>query len=188
MMGYSTAFKIEAVRKMSGSYSRSATELARETGVSQTTLSRWKREADKIVPMPKRKTKNQKRPDDRTPQEKFELILKAKQLSEEELGEFLRSNGIHKADLDRWEAEAFSGMSNKKSASEETKKIRDLRKKLQDKDKEIRIQNKEIREQDKEIRRKDKALAEAAALLVLQKKVREIWGDGDDDIQPGKGK
>ena len=29
---------------------------------------------------------------------------------------------------------------------------------------------------EKEINRKDKALAETAALLVLKKKVREIWG------------
>jgi hypothetical protein len=42
-----------------------------------------------------------------------------------------------------------------------------------------------IREFEKELRRKDKALAETAALLVLQKKVRAIWGDGDDDTKPG---
>ena len=38
-----------------------------------------------------------------------------------------------------------------------------------------------IKELERELRRKDKALAEAAALLVLQKKVRALWGDGDDD-------
>ena len=31
------------------------------------------------------------------------------------------------------------------------------------------------------LRRKEKALAEAAALLVLQKKAQAIWGDGEDD-------
>ena len=38
-----------------------------------------------------------------------------------------------------------------------------------------------MRELEKELRRKEKALAETAALLVLQKKVRSIWGDADDD-------
>lgn len=174
MMGYSAAFKLEAVRKMSGPYSRSATKLARETGVSQQTLSRWKREADKIASMSKRKIKNQKRPNEQTPQEKLRLIVESKRLTEEELGEFLRSNGIRKVDLDRWEAEAFSALSNKTKVSEEAKKVRDLKKR--------------ILEKDKEIRRKDKALAEAAALLVLQKKVQEIWGDGEDDTQQRKGK
>ena len=34
---------------------------------------------------------------------------------------------------------------------------------------------------EKELLRKEKALAEAAALLVLQKKVQAIWGDPEDD-------
>ena len=33
---------------------------------------------------------------------------------------------------------------------------------------------------EKELRRKEKALAEAAALLVLKKKVQEIWGESED--------
>jgi hypothetical protein len=41
-----------------------------------------------------------------------------------------------------------------------------------------------VKELARELRRKDRALAEAAALLVLQKKVRALWGDGDDDTDP----
>jgi hypothetical protein len=41
-----------------------------------------------------------------------------------------------------------------------------------------------VQELERELRRKDKALAEAAALLVLQKKVREIWGDADASTPP----
>jgi transposase len=40
---------------------------------------------------------------------------------------------------------------------------------------------KRIKKLERELRRKEKALAEAAALLVLQKKVQAIWGDEDDD-------
>ena len=43
---------------------------------------------------------------------------------------------------------------------------------------------KRIKQLESEIRRKDKALAETAALLILKKKVLEIWGDGDDDTKP----
>ena len=46
-----------------------------------------------------------------------------------------------------------------------------------------RSEQRRVQELEKELRRKDKALAEAAALLVLQKKVRAIWGDGDDDTE-----
>ncbi len=45
---------------------------------------------------------------------------------------------------------------------------------------------KRIRDLEKELRRKDKALAETAALLVLKKKVQQIWGDEDEDTPPGK--
>ena len=38
----------------------------------------------------------------------------------------------------------------------------------------------EVRELRKEVNRKDRALAETAALLVLQKKVSAIWGNDED--------
>ncbi len=45
-----------------------------------------------------------------------------------------------------------------------------------------------IRELERELGRKEKALAEAAALLVLQKKARALWGDEDDDTPPRRGR
>ena len=47
---------------------------------------------------------------------------------------------------------------------------------------------KRIRALEKEVNRKDKALAEAAALLVLKKKVHDIWGDEDDPTAGSNGK
>jgi hypothetical protein len=40
---------------------------------------------------------------------------------------------------------------------------------------------KRIQQLEKELQRKEKALAEAAALLILRKKVQAIWGDKEDD-------
>lgn len=45
-----------------------------------------------------------------------------------------------------------------------------------------------IRDLEKELKRKEKALAETAALLVLKKKVQEIWGDEDANTIPRNGK
>jgi hypothetical protein len=45
-----------------------------------------------------------------------------------------------------------------------------------------------IQQLEREIDRKDKALAEAAALLILQKKVREFLGDEDDATKRGRGR
>ena len=45
----------------------------------------------------------------------------------------------------------------------------------------VREQKQEIRTLERELHRKEKALAEAAALLVLQKKVRAIWMEPEDE-------
>ena len=50
------------------------------------------------------------------------------------------------------------------------------------------VDAKRIRALEKELNRKDKALAETAALLVLKKKVQEIWGDEDDPTAGSNGK
>ena len=42
-------------------------------------------------------------------------------------------------------------------------------------------QAKEIKGLEAELRRKEKALAEAAALLVLQKKVRTLWEEPEEE-------
>jgi len=52
--------------------------------------------------------------------------------------------------------------------------------KSQSETKHLRQENKALK---KELNRKDKALAETAALLVLQKKVNAIWGSDEDNSQ-----
>jgi transposase-like protein len=170
-MEYRDAFKAAMVRRMTGPGATSARELARETGVHATTLSHWKRQAGKLADMSKKDSEDRGgRPDERTADEKLQLVLEASLLTDEELGEFLRRNGLHEADLERWREDALAGLSDRR---QERRHEGD---------------SKRIRELEREIRRKDKALAEAAALLVLQKKVQAIWGGGDDDTEAGSDK
>jgi transposase len=172
---YSEAFRQKMVQRMRMPGGASANQLSREVGIHQPTLSRWLREAATLEPVTKRRKRtaprpeasNQKRPEDRTAQEKFQLVMEASALSEADLGEFLRRHGIHGADLTAWREAALSALGAPSAARAGTGEA------------------KRVRELEKELRRKDKALAETAALLVLQKKVRAIWGDGDDDTKPG---
>jgi transposase-like protein len=153
----------------------SANSLSQEVGVAQSTLSRWLRDATTLEPVTKRRKPSaptsqpieQKRPDDRSASEKLRLMLEASTLSEADVGEFLRRHGLHEADLAAWREVALSALGGNAAVQPrpgEAKRVREL---------------------EKELRRKDKALAETAALLVLQKKVRAIWGDGDEDTKPG---
>ena len=46
---------------------------------------------------------------------------------------------------------------------------------------------KKIAQLERDLVRKEKALAELAALITLQKKVRDIWGDVGDDTDTRSG-
>lgn len=169
MVQYSTKFRSKMLEKMMAPGGRSANALSAEVGVAQGTLSRWLREAGSVGGMKSKRSPSAKQSSSSTPkhrraQDKLRLLMEASALSGDELGEFLRREGIHEADLARWRESSLEGLSGK-VAQTATANATDKR----------------VRNLEKEIRRKDKALAETAALLVLQKKVREIWGDGGDD-------
>jgi hypothetical protein len=169
------------VEKMAGPNGRSAHMLSQEVGVAQPTLSRWLREAgaSRVPPVSKKKSKRRRssneagvnrRPQDWKPAEKLQVVLEAAALTDAELGEFLRRKGLHEAQLEEWRRLATEALGNSQRQSRKPS-----------------AEEARIRELEKELRRKDKALAEAAALLVLQKKARAIWGDGGDDTDPKSG-
>ena len=161
MTQYSEQFKQSMVAKMSGPAARSASALAEEVGVTQSTLSRWLREYGRMGEGGRMKSR---RPQDWSVKERLEAIIEYEKLGEEERGEFLRKRGVHEANLEKWKEELVSAGEqqgkNGRAVSEEKKRVREL---------------------EKELRKKDKALAETAALLVLKKKVTAIWGDREDE-------
>ena len=166
------------VERLSGPRAPTATELAGETGVAQSTLSKWLKAAGTVAPkMARRKTQkipptSTTRPRDLTAEEKVALVLEAAAVPEAELGAFLRRKGVHEAQLADWQQQVTQGAvaalrgpskRDRKAASVEVRRVRDL---------------------ERELARKEKALAEVAALLVLKKKAQAIWGGVDDDMPP----
>lgn len=174
MRGYSQTVKNAMIRKLSMPGGMSANALARESGISQATLSQWLLDAAKLDAM-KRTTRKHDAPDrpatpeDRTADERLQLVMEAARLSDEELGAFLREHGLHEAQLQEWRQAALDALAPRRS--HQTPETRQLKQRLA--------------ATERELRRKEKALAEAAALLVLKKKVQDLWGDEDDDT-PGK--
>ena len=175
MATYSAGFRARMVQRMAGPERTSATALSREVGVPQSTLSRWLSQASVSAPtvpaMAKKKNKNagldRAGRRGRTAEDKLRIVLQASGLSEEDLGSFLRRQGIHEAQLIEWRAKVMEAATGALKAphakrSERTPEAR------------------KIRELERELQRKDKALAEVTALLALKKKLREMWGDEDD--------
>lgn len=164
MNEYSEAFKANMVKKMLLPGGPTATALSTKTGISQPTLSRWLRDArEKGMSDAKPSARSARRPSDWTPADKLRVLAETEGLEGEALGVVLRREGLHEADLAEWRQAALTALGGSpKGASGPS-------------------EGRRVRQLEKQLRRKDKALAEAAALLVLQKKVQELWGDEDDD-------
>ena len=166
-MSYTHGFKARMIERITGPEGISANALSQETGISQPTLSRWVRDGS-LGEMNKKKAKKRRT---WTAAEKLRVVQQASQLPGSELGEFLRREGLHAAQLSEWtelvHAAALTSLAPQKHSkgklSPEEKKIKGL---------------------EKELSRKEKALAEVTAILVLKKRIQDIWGDEGDGTAP----
>jgi transposase-like protein len=152
---FSLAFKQKMLARLTGKDAVSARQLAMETGLRQQTLSRWLQEASSLPLMPAKRPRR-----DWSIEEKIRILAKASTLTGAELSDFLQREGVLQAEYEQWRL----ALGEEGRASLATvKRIRTL---------------------ERELARKEKALAEAAALLVLKKKLQaleEDEGDGTDE-------
>ena len=161
-MNYSTGFKNSVLKKVLPPENRSISEVSKETGVNSQTIRNWLKiiKDDNLL-----KSDSEISPESRNPSEKMTLLLEGRSIEPEKLGEWLRKNGLHTEHLTLWEQE--------------------LRDKISDKENQEKRQHNELKKKykalEKELLRKEKALAEMAALLVLKKKLDNLWGDNEDD-------
>ena len=156
---YTEAFKEQALLKVYGRKNCTINEIAGELNMNVGTLKGWMRGAVKS------QTKEAEKPAERASDFSLAARLKALQeshgLSGEELNAWCRARGLFTHHLQQWTADfcqtkpAVSGRQNEDAQRASNKKIQTL---------------------EAELRRKEKALAEAAALLVLQKKFRAYLG------------
>jgi transposase len=162
---YSEEFKKAAVQKFLSRGSRAGALVVEELGVSIHSLYKWSKECANGSAM----EKDQRRPQDRTAQEKYNAVVDFDRLPIEgsDQGVFLRREGFHTAHIDQWRGQMQKGLEPEKvqtSARSEMAKM-----------------SGEIRNLKKELQRKNNALAETTALLVLKKKADLIWGTGENE-------
>ncbi len=168
---YSQGFREALLQKMLGPAAKSLRTLAKESGVPQSTLSRWRHAASTLSSMSTdTQGKTPKSTRDWPAAQKLSLISEAASIPPLDLGAFLRSKGLLSTDLDAWRNQAIAALSD--SQSERRRSEGAARR---------------IKELERELDRKDRRLRASEALLDLQKKVREIWGDEGDPIPPKSG-
>lgn len=169
---YSESFKKRMVERMVGARRVSASELSREVGVPQPTLSLWLKSSGIFSVVkddePRAPTR---RPDDWTPREKLAAVLDSAGVTNAELGAWLRRKGLTEEHLRQWRA----ALEERASAVFAPAVRRPLGESQS---------RKQVKDLERELKRKEKALAETAALLVLQGKVKALWAAEDEPTRP----
>lgn len=172
---FTQSFKIQAVEKaLSRAENTSMLTIADSLGVGRSTLQRWitqsRNQEFESVPEDElsstdRMTK-EKRPQDWSLEEKLNMIMRCASLDDEAISELCREQGIYPHHIKQWKQDFVK----ETPTNHHTK--------AQSEVKNLKLENKALK---KELRRKEKALAEAAALLMLEKKAAAMWGSDEDD-------
>ena len=147
------------VKKFLTRGNKSIDVFCRENAMSSTLLYRWVSiygRTDDMKPLTRT-------PQNWTAEEKYKAVMAFDGLAIEEQGAYLRREGVHADHIEMWRGKM------QKSLEVESQDKRSERGELVYK----------ILDLEKELSRKDKALAEAAAIIILKKKVDLIWGTED---------
>ena len=165
MAQYTKEFKNSIIRRMMPPSNESVNKIARETGLAEATLYKWKKEArSKGFAVPGGETECEKW----STQDKFLIVVETATMSETEIAAYCRQKGLFVEQVQAWRdacMQANGGVA--KQAAELQKEVKTL--------------EKNYKQLAKELQRKESALAETAALLVLRKKADAIWGGSEEE-------
>ena len=156
-MQYTESFKEVAVSKLLSPNSGGLCQIAENLGVPKSTLFSWKQKYANTSDMKKSDKKSNK---SWSVEQKLEAIIKTSQLSEEELGEYLRANGLYSQDIERFKEDLIS-QAPRKGRPKLDSEVADLRK-----------ANKKL---EKDLRKTKQALAEQSARIILLKKATKFF-------------
>lgn len=160
---YSKEFKENIIARMLPPENASVQELVRETGIPTNTLYNWRSKYRNRQYAPAVSDSSVGQLDNK---DKLSIIIETAPLSEIELGEYCRRKGLYPDQICGWKKAFIQNNTpgGNNADREQVKRLSKLNKALQG-----------------ELNRKEKALAEAAALLVLEKKLQALLEDREDE-------
>jgi len=154
-MRYNKEFKENAIKLvLAKEEHQSMLEIAKKLGVSKATLYKWIKQAQQPT-----KTESSF-----SSQDKLKMLHETYAMSKEEVNAYCREKGLFQHQLQEFEEEFLNKKSTKVSNESSSKKA-------------LEEEKNRTKALAKELRRKEKALAETAALLVLQKKFQALFED-----------
>ena len=154
---YSEAFIEQALVKLYSRGDRTVQSVAEELNVKYHTVKNWMKR--KVVRKLGVSVTKEKRPQDWGAEEQLVALHETHGLSGEALHAWCREKGLFAHHLTSWKT-AFCADGKAAPGTREFRVLKDENENLK-----------------RELLRKERALAEAAALLILQKKFRALWED-----------
>lgn len=164
MTGYSPERKAAVLKKLLPPGNLSVAELSRQEGISDVTLYTWRRQAmgrGEVV------SGSGKLPAHWPAEAKLAVVIETAALSAIEQSQYCREKGLYLEQVKAWRQACLDGQASAMQQSQHERA-------------QSKADKQRIRELERELNRKEKALAEAAALLVLRKKLHALWGEDGD--------
>ncbi len=164
-MGYSRERRESVLSKMLPPNNRSIADLAIEEGISNATLYNWRQQArneGKLMP------DSDNTPEGWSSRDKFAAVMETAAMSEAEIAEYCRQRGLYPEQLGHWRIACEQANEWNRASQKQLKET-------------TKSDRKKLKQLEKELARKEKALAEAAALLILRKKLDAMFEDPEDE-------
>ena len=165
MARYSDELKQKIMLRMMPPNNESVTQISRDSGLAEGTLYKWQKEARAkgyVIPGGEKKSEKW------STRDKFAIVVETAMLSEIELSEYCRAKGLFVEQIEAWRDACMQAKEGNPSKQPSCKRN-------------LRNKERENKNLARELKRKEAALAETAALLVLRKKARAIWGDPEEE-------
>ena len=153
---YSAAFKEQALSKMLSRGNRTIASVAEELNVNIFTVKNWMKTV--VQKEPKVALQKERRPQEWSRREQLIALHESHGLQDEALNAWCREKGLFAHHLASWREAFCADHKDDLHGERERRSLKD--------------ENQQLK---RELLRKEKALAEVAALLVLQKKFQALW-------------
>lgn len=160
---YSPEFKASIIAKMLPPNNVPVPQLVQETNIPKDTLYSWRAKARQDAPGA---TVSDVTNTGLSSEEKFAVVVESAPLNEIELGEYCRRKGLYPQEIAAWRESCLQANRTVSAKAERAA---------------LRAHKQQVQSLQRELRRKEKALAEAAALLVLEKKVQALFTENGDE-------
>ncbi|ANU09699.1 transposase [Planococcus antarcticus DSM 14505] len=162
---YTKEQKDAILKRMMPPQNESVKSITEDLGISKQTLYKWRKQARSAG----QATPGNDQASERwNSEDKFLVVLETYAMTQTELAEYCRKKGLYKEQIDAWRISCLGANTGEIN---QTKRL----------SQELKEEKRRTAEVEKDLRKKEKALAEAAALLLLRKKARAIWGDPEDE-------